>query len=99
VTGTTLANLMSVVVGGVDSNSIQVQAGMNPPPNGGFEVRRRDWAFRAGNDPDLVLRSPVSNFSIPREGGVEQYYIRMYDGSTPPLYSRFSGAIFNNVPM
>jgi hypothetical protein len=94
-----LANLATLTVGGVDGNNIQVQAGINPPPGGGYEIRRRDWAFRAGSDPDLVMRSAVPNFSIPRESGAEQYYIRMYDGSTPPLYSRFSSAIFNNVPL
>ena len=29
----------------------------------------------------------------------EQFFIRMYDGSTPPLYSRVSAAIFTNVPV
>jgi hypothetical protein len=29
---------------------------------------------------------------------MEQYYIRMYDGSTPPNYSRFSSAVFVNLP-
>ena len=52
-----------------------------------------------GNDADLVLRSPVSNFTIPREGAIEQYFIRQYDGSTPPNYSRFSSAVFINVPL
>lgn len=97
--GSVLTNLDGLLVSSVDSNSIQVRAGVTPPVNGGFEVRRSDWSFRAGNDPDLVLRSPVANFSIPREGGAERYYIRIYDGSTPPLYSRFSSAIFNNVPL
>jgi hypothetical protein len=46
-----------------------------------------------------VLRSPVNNFTIPREAAVEQYYIRMYDGSTPPNYSRFSSAVFANVAL
>jgi hypothetical protein len=30
---------------------------------------------------------------------MEQYYVRMYDGSMPPNYSRFSSAIFVNVPL
>lgn len=94
-----LANLQGLSISGADSNSIQVQAGIMPPACGGFEVRRRDWAFRPGNDPDLVLRSPVPNFSIPREAAGEHFYVRMYDGSVPPVYSRFSSAIFNNVPM
>jgi len=41
----------------------------------------------------------VNNFTIPREAAMEQYYIRMYDGSTPPNYSRFSSAVFINVAL
>jgi hypothetical protein len=76
-----------------------VDAGMVPPAGGGFEVRRRDGNFGPGVDQDLVLRSPVRSFSIPREGQVEHYYVRMYDGSTPPLYSRFSSAVFTDLPV
>ena len=76
-----------------------MDAGTAPPAGGGFEVRRRDWDFGLGVDQDLVLRSPVRNFSIPREGQVEQYYVRMYDGSAPPVYSRFSSAVFTNLPV
>jgi len=50
-------------------------------------------------DQDLVLRSPVRGFSIPREAQVEHYYVRMYDGSTPPKYSRFSSAVFTDLPV
>jgi hypothetical protein len=81
------------------TTALQVDAGTAPPAGGGFEVRRRDWDFGPGVDQDLVLRSPVRSFSIPREGQVEQYYVRMYDGSTPPVYSRFSSAVFTNLPV
>jgi hypothetical protein len=50
-------------------------------------------------DQDLVLRSPVRSFSILREGQVEHYYVRMFDGSTPPVYSRFSSAVFTDLPV
>ena len=76
-----------------------MDAGVAPPVGGGFEVRRRDWAFGPGTNSDLVLRSPVRHFSIPRWAACEQYYARMYDGSTPPVYSRFSSGIFFNLPM
>jgi hypothetical protein len=94
-----LANLAAMSVGAVTGTAIQVSANATPPANGGFEVRRRDWAFGPGTNSDLVLRSPVANFSIPREAATEQYFVRMYDGSTPPNYSRFSSAIFVNVPL
>ena len=88
-------------VGDVSSTgtALQVDAGMAPPAGGGFEVRRRDGDFGPGVDQDLVLRNPVRSFSIPREGQVEHYYVRMYDGSTPPVYSRFSSAVFTDLPV
>jgi hypothetical protein len=83
----------------VSGGSIAVDAGVSPPPGGGFEVRRRDWAFAPGSDSDLVLRSPVQHFSIPRWAATEQYFVRMYDASNPPVYSRLSSAMFLNLPM
>jgi hypothetical protein len=94
-----LPNLAGLATSSVSGSAIQIAAGAAPPTGGGFEVRRRDWYFAPGNDAELVLRSPVSNFTIPREAAIEQYYIRQYDASTPPNYSRFSSAIFINVPL
>lgn len=98
-TVTPLANLNTLAVTSVTGSVIQIAAGVAPPTGGGFEVRRRDWSFTPGPGPDLVLRSPVPNFTIPRQAAMEQYYIRMYDGSTPPNYSRFSNAVFVNLPL
>jgi len=96
---TVLQNLVNLAITSVTGSAIQIATGVAPPAGGGFEVRRRDWYFGPSNDSDLVLRSPVSNFTIPREAAIEQYYIRQYDASTPPNYSRFSSAVFLNVPM
>ncbi len=97
--GAVLPNLQSLQVVSATGTALQVDAGTNPPRGGGFEVRRRDWDFGPGVDQDLVLRSPVRSFSIPREAQVERYYVRMYDGSNPPVYSRFSSAVFTNLPV
>jgi hypothetical protein len=94
-----LANLQNLQVVTATGTELRLDAGMDPPSGGGFEVRRRDWDFGPGVDQDLVLRSPVRSFSIPREAQVERYYVRMYDGSNPPVYSRFSSAVFTNLPV
>ena len=94
---TALASARDLLVSSVSTTQIQVQAGLTPPAGGGFEIRRSDWKFGAGDGADLVLRSPVPNFTIVREAPVERYYVRMYDGATPPNYSRFSSAIFVNA--
>ncbi len=97
--GAVLANLQQLQVVSSTETALQIDAGTAAPTGGGFEVRRRDWDFGPGVDQDLVLRSPVRGFSIPREGQVERYFVRMFDGSTPPLYSRFSSAVFTNLPV
>ena len=94
-----LANLQQLQVTSITGSAVQIDAGVAPPAGGGFEVRRRDWDFRPSAGQDLVLRSPVRSFSIPRGAQVEQYYVRMFDASSPPVYSRFSSAVFTQYPV
>ena len=95
-----MANLQEVTVVSLTGSALQVDAGMDPPAGGGFEVRRRDWAFGLGVDTaDLVLRSPVRSFSIPRSAQKENFYVRLYDGESTPRYSRYSSAVLVNWPL
>ena len=94
-----LANLVQMAVVSATGSTLQIDSGAVAPAGGGFEVRRRDGGFGPGPGPDLVLRSPVRSFSIPRVSSGEQYFVRMYDASTPPLYSRWSSAVFCNLPV
>jgi hypothetical protein len=94
-----LDNLQQLTVASATTTALQIDAGTSAPTGGGFEVRLRDFDFGAGVDQNLVLRSPVRSFSIPRTAQVERYYVRMYDASTPPLYSRHSSAVFTNLPV
>jgi hypothetical protein len=98
--GQVLVNLQQLTVTSLTDTALQVDAGMAPPAGGGFEVRLKDWQFGVGVDAaDLVLRSPVRSFSIPIAAQLQRFYVRMYDASTPPLYSRFSSAVFVNMPV
>ncbi|QMV18842.1 hypothetical protein GOB94_09225 [Granulicella sp. 5B5] len=98
--GQVLANLQQLTVTNLTTSVLQIDTGTTPPAGGGFEIRRRDWLFGAGVDAaDLVMRSPVRSFSIPRASQLEQYFVRMYDASTPPVYSRFSSVVFTNAPV
>ncbi len=94
-----LPGMHAFSVTAVTGGRISVNTNIDPPAGGGFEVRRRDWAFGPGSGGDLVLRSAMSSFDIPRSDAMEQYYVRMYDGATPPNYSRVSSAVFVNVPL
>jgi hypothetical protein len=94
-----LANLSSLSVSPVNGSVAQCSANVAPPSGGGIEVRLRDYDFQPGNDPDLVLRTSATNFALPRLSQNDRFYIRMYDGSTPPNYSEFSAALFINLPL
>jgi hypothetical protein len=96
---TYLANLNQLAVTTISPTAVSVQANVTPPTGGGFEVRRRDFDFQPGEDADLVMRSNLPNFEIPRVSEADRFYIRMYDGSTPPNYSEHSVGLFVNLPL
>ena len=96
---TVLANLNGLTVTSLNGNTVTLNTGLAAPAGGGFEVRLRDFAFMPGNDSTLVLRSSQSNFSFSRVSPSDRFYIRMYDGATPPNYSEFSVALFINLPL
>jgi hypothetical protein len=96
---TVLANLNGLTITTLNGSTISVDTGVTPPSGGGFEVRRRDFAFMPGEDPGLVARASLPNLTFARETANDRFYIRMYDGSTPPNYSEFSTALFINLPL
>jgi hypothetical protein len=99
VPGLTLANLQQLTIIGATDTALTIDAGTDAPSGGGFEVRLRDFEFGPGPGTDLVLRSPVRGFTIPRAAQLERYFVRMYDASTPPNYSALSAAVFTDLPV
>jgi len=96
---TYLANLTGLTVTALNGSTVTINAGVTPPAGGGFEIRRRDFVFMPGEDPDLVMRSTQPNMTFSRISANDRFYIRMFDGSTPPNYSEFSTALFINLPL
>jgi hypothetical protein len=96
---TVLANLTSLTVTTLNGTTVAISTGATPPSGGGFEIRRRDFVFMAGEDPGLVVRATLSSITFSRETANDRFYIRMYDGSAPPNYSEFSTALFINLPL
>jgi hypothetical protein len=96
---TVLANLTSLTVTTLNGTIVTVNTGVTPPTGGGFEIRRRDFAFMPGEDPDLVARATEPTITFSRQSENDRFYIRMFDGSTPPNYSEFSTALFINLPL
>jgi hypothetical protein len=96
---TLLASLTGLTVTTLTGSTVGISTGVTPPAGGGFEIRRRDFAFMPGEDPGLVARASVPNMTFSRETANDRFYIRMYDGATPPNYSEFSTALFINLPL
>jgi hypothetical protein len=96
---TVLANLDWLTVTALSGSTVTVNTGVTPPSGGGFEIRLRDFAFMPGEDPTLVLRGSGTSLTFSRVSVSDRFYIRMYDGSTPPNYSEFSTALFFNLPL
>ncbi|MGA3333642.1 MAG: hypothetical protein ABSC62_05700 [Terracidiphilus sp.] len=96
---TVLSNLNRLTVTALNGSTVTVNTGVTPPAGGGFEVRLRDFAFVPGEDPALVMRGSQQNLTFSRVSASDRFYIRMYDGSTPPNYSEFSTALFINLPL
>jgi hypothetical protein len=96
---TVLANLANLTVTAMNGSTVTVNTGATAPSGGGFEIRLRDYAFMPGEDPTLVMRGAEANLTFSRVSASDRFYIRMYDGSTPPNYSEFSTALFINLPL
>jgi hypothetical protein len=96
---TVLANLNSLTVTTLNKTTVTINTGVTPPTGGGFEIRLRDFGFMPGNDPSLVMRSTQPTMTFSRITANDRFFIRMFDGSTPPNYSEFSTALFINLPL
>lgn len=97
--GSLPASLPGLQVTIATGSALQVDSGADPPANGGFEVRRSNANFGSATTADLVLQSPVRSFSIPRQSFAERFFVRMYDGSTPPNYSAVSSEVLTSLPL
>ncbi len=96
---TVLANLTGLTVTTLNGTTVAINAGVTPPAGGGFEIRLRDFAFMPGEDPTLAVRATLPNMTFSRISANDRFYIRMYDGLTPPNYSEWSTALFINLPL
>ncbi len=94
-----LPNLSNLQITAMSGTTVTINTGTSPSPGGGFEIRRRDFTFMPGNDPDLVMRGSQQTMTFSRETANDRFYIRMFDSASPPNYSEFSTAVFINLPL
>jgi len=94
-----LDELISAEITEVGSTTVTIDAGVIPPEDGAFEVRRTDLGWGQENDRNLVGRFATRTFTVPRLARVQDYYLRQYGGSNPVRYSRFSTALHLDFPL
>jgi hypothetical protein len=92
-------SLIGAQVTNVIATEISVDAGVAPPAGGGIEVRRSDGGWGPSGSDNLAGRFTTQAFTLPRLERVQNYYLRQYDGSTPPRYSRYSMLLHVDYPL
>jgi hypothetical protein len=94
-----LANLTEAQITAVSSTTVTVDAGVAPPTLGGIEVRLHDYGWGVANDRNLLGRFSTQTFSLARLASTQTYFIRLYDNSSPPRYSRYAAALHVDYPL
>lgn len=64
-----------------------------------LEVRENDYGWGQANDRNLLGRFSTEAFSLPRLARTQNYFLRLYDSSSPPRYSRYSAALHIDYPL
>lgn len=95
---TFLPSLTAAVIIAVTSTTVTIDAGTSPRQGGGFEVRWSDFGWGMDNDRNLAARTTARTFTVPRLSRTEDYFLRQYDGSNPPRYSRYTAALHVAYP-
>jgi hypothetical protein len=63
------------------------------------EVRENDYGWGQANDRNLLGRFNTQTFSLARLAETQNYFLRLYDSSSPPKYSRYSAALHVDYPL
>ena len=77
----------------------------SPSPQSGLtmtdvvEVRENDYGWGEANDRNLLGRFSTQAFNLPRLARTQDYFLRLYDNSSPPRYSRYSAALHVDYPV
>jgi hypothetical protein len=93
-----LPDLKDAQLTAVTSTTVQVDAGMAPGSGYGIEVRAHDFGWSASDDRNLIGRFSTQTFTLTRLARSQNYFLRLYDTSSPPRYSRYSAALHVDYP-
>jgi len=56
-------------------------------------------SWGSANDRNLLGRFSTQTFSLARLARTQNYFLRLYDGSSPPKYSRYAAALHVDYPL
>ena len=73
--------------------------GQTPTTSTISEVRWSDFGWGQDNDRNLAGRFSTRTFNVARLAPVQNYFLRQYDASTPPRYSRYTTALHLKYPL
>jgi len=94
-----LPNLTNAQITQMTSTTVLVDVGAVLGSGYAVEVRLHDYGWSAGNDRNLLGRFNTQTFSLPRLARAETYFLRLYDASSPPRYSRYAAALHVDYPL
>ncbi len=94
-----LGDLADAEATNITSTTVTIDVGATVPTGGGIEVRYSDQGWGEGYSGNLVGRFTSSNFTLTRYARAQSYFLRSYDGSVPPKYSRYSAALHVDYPL
>lgn len=92
-------DLTEAEITAVTSTTVSVDAGMVLPSGCGVEVRENDYGWGQANDRNLLGRFNTETFTLERLAETQDYFLRLYDSSSPPKYSRYSAALHVDYPL
>lgn len=94
-----LPNLTDAQIPQVTSTTVPVDVGMALGSAYAMEVRAHDYGWGASNDRNLLGRFSTHTFSLPRLARTQNYFLRLYDQSSSPRYSRYPAALHVDYPL
>ena len=94
-----LVSLTDAEVTEITSTTVEVDVGMAPANGMGIEVRAHDYGWGPSNDRNLLGRFNTQTFSLARLARTQNYFLRLYDSSSPPRYSRYAAALHVDYPL
>jgi hypothetical protein len=92
-------DLTEAQITAVTSTTVSVDVGLAPASGYGIEVRENDYGWGQANDRNLLGRFNSQTFSLARLAETQNYFLRLYDSSSPPKYSRYSAALHVDYPL